>query len=361
MSIDNSLIGGNTYGLHESILDYYTTTSASLTFFSNCVSTACKYYEARFHHIILSFAVTTCPQATSALTMLRENRRGFDVVISNVHMPDMDGFRFLELVGLEMDLPFINTVMKGIKHGACDYLIKPVRMEELRNIWQHVVRKRFSESREHEHSGSIVDTDRNRLTNNDNEASSANDVGDGSWKSQKKKRDKEEDEGDENGDPSASKKSSVVWSIELHQQFVNAVNHLGIDKAVTKKILELMNVPGLTRESIASHSQEINWAEIEVPSKVVHSTSDPRNKDLKALDHLYSIQRYFQSGEGSSEDVVTMNNEYLQKDPQEIPGEKCFISNAFDVLTADDLPCTPHGFWKKDDPGHICLPQGAST
>ncbi|TVU03101.1 hypothetical protein EJB05_51371, partial [Eragrostis curvula] len=197
--------------------------------------------------------------------MLRENRRGFDVIISNVHMPDMDGFRFLELVGLEMDLPFISimmsydsstdTVMKGIKHGACDYLIKPVRMEELRNIWQHVVRKKFSESMEHEHSGSIVDTDRNRLTNNDNEASSANDVGDGSWKSQKKKRDKEEDEGDENGDPSASKKSRVVWSIELHQQFVNAVNHLGIDKAVTKKILELMNVPGLTRESIASHSQ----------------------------------------------------------------------------------------------------------
>ena len=33
------------------------------------------------------------------------------------------------------------AVMKGIVHGACDYLIKPVRIEELRNIWQHVVRK----------------------------------------------------------------------------------------------------------------------------------------------------------------------------------------------------------------------------
>jgi len=36
------------------------------------------------------------------------------------------------------------TVMKGITHGACDYLLKPVRLEELRNIWQHVVRRKFS-------------------------------------------------------------------------------------------------------------------------------------------------------------------------------------------------------------------------
>jgi len=30
------------------------------------------------------------------------------VVLSDVHMPDMDGFKLLELVGLEMDLPVIS-------------------------------------------------------------------------------------------------------------------------------------------------------------------------------------------------------------------------------------------------------------
>jgi two-component response regulator (ARR-B family) len=33
------------------------------------------------------------------------------------------------------------VVLRGITHGAVDYLLKPVRVEELRNIWQHVVRR----------------------------------------------------------------------------------------------------------------------------------------------------------------------------------------------------------------------------
>lgn len=54
------------------------------------------------------FAVTTTNQAIAALELLRENRNKFDLVISDVHMPDMDGFKLLEHVGLEMDLPVIS-------------------------------------------------------------------------------------------------------------------------------------------------------------------------------------------------------------------------------------------------------------
>ncbi|KAJ7958528.1 Two-component response regulator [Quillaja saponaria] len=56
--------------------------------------------------------------------------------------------------------------------------------------------------------------------------------------------------------PQIRRSPRVVWSVELHRKFVAAVNQLGIDKAVPKKILDLMNVEKLTRENVGSHLQK---------------------------------------------------------------------------------------------------------
>ncbi|KAJ0236669.1 Signal transduction response regulator [Hirschfeldia incana] len=212
------------------------------------------------------YRVTKCNRAEFALSLLRKNKNGFDIVISDVHMPDMDGFKLLEHVGLEMDLPVIMmsaddskaVVLKGVTHGAVDYLIKPVRIEALKNIWQHVVRKKRNEWNVSEHSGSVEETGGERQQqqrdDGDNNSSSANN--EGSWRSSRKRKEGEVDEqGDDKEDTSSLKKPRVVWSVELHQQFVAAVNQLGVD-TVPKKILEMMNVPGLTRENVASHLQK---------------------------------------------------------------------------------------------------------
>lgn len=50
----------------------------------------------------------------TALQMLREGRDNFDLVISDVYMPDMDGFKLLKLIDLEMDLPFIGKAFSLI-------------------------------------------------------------------------------------------------------------------------------------------------------------------------------------------------------------------------------------------------------
>lgn len=128
-----------------------------------------------------------------------------------------------------------SAVMRGIRHGACDYLIKPVREAELKNIWQHVVRKKWNENKEVEHSGSLEDNDRNKRGNNDVEyTSSVNEGTEVMAKGQRKRSNaKEDDDGDmDNDDMSTSKKPRVVWSVDLHQQFVTAVNQLGLDSMI---------------------------------------------------------------------------------------------------------------------------------
>lgn len=45
------------------------------------------------------------------------------------------------------------------------------------------------------------------------------------------------------------------WTPELHRRFVEAVEELGIDKAVPSRILEIMGIDCLTRHNIASHLQ----------------------------------------------------------------------------------------------------------
>nr|GEZ14871.1 CheY-like superfamily [Tanacetum cinerariifolium] len=209
-----------------------------------------------------NYEATVCNRAETGLSLLRENKNGYDIVLSDVHMPDMDGFKLLEHIGLEMDLPVImmsaddgrEVVMKGVTHGACDYLIKPIRTERLQNIWQHVVRKRKYGWKDMERIANAEDVEQNQKVPEDGDYSSSANEGH-NWKNVKKRKD-EEDECEEREESSSSKKARVVWSVELHQQFVSAVNQLGIEKAVPKKILELMNVPGLSRENVASHLQK---------------------------------------------------------------------------------------------------------
>ncbi|KAK4764990.1 hypothetical protein SAY86_026080 [Trapa natans] len=218
----------------------------------------------------MTCAVTTTNEAIMALKMLRENRNQFDLVISDVNMPDMDGFKLLELVGLEMDIPVImlsaysdqELVMKGVTHGAVDYLCKPVRVEELKNIWQHVVRRRKFERKCQNKSSNGDGTDCG-IGEGVQGASSYGTNADPNKKAYRKRNDfndEDDDDGDENGreidDSSSQKKPRVVWSVELHRKFVAAVNQLGLEKAVPKKILDLMNVEGLTRENVASHLQK---------------------------------------------------------------------------------------------------------
>lgn len=307
------------------------------------------------------YEVTTCSHATVALSMLRERKGSFDLVISDVYMPDMDGFKLLEHVGLEMDLPVImmsadgdtSVVMKGIKHGACDYLLKPIRIEELKNIWQHVIRKKRNWGRELEHSGSAEDSDKNKKGSEDIEyASSVNEGTESNSKTSKRRKETKEEDDDfeqENDDPTSLKKPRVVWSVELHQQFVSSVNQLGIDKAVPKRILEMMNVHGLTRENVASHLQKYRLylrrlSEVAQQQSGLHSsfggTAEVNLGSMSALGRL-DLQAFAASGQTSPETLVALQAGLLGKINAKsglgMSGETFCLPTAFQGVSSNSL------------------------
>ncbi|XP_072992386.1 two-component response regulator ORR26-like [Typha latifolia] len=245
-----------------------------------------------------SYEVTTCGLAREALDILRKRKDKYDIVISDVNMPDMNGFKLLEHVGLEMDLPVImmsidgetGRVMKGVQHGACDYLLKPVRMKELRNIWQHVYRKKMHVVQEIEgrdisedllckRNGCDIFEYRNALSGED-------------VNSTKKRKDSENKEYSDQdfGDPATVKRARVVWSVDLHQKFVNAVNQIGFDKVGPKKILDLMDVPGLTRENVASHLQKYRlYLSRLQKQRDIKSFSDNTRPDFSSKDSTSNV------------------------------------------------------------------------
>ncbi|XP_010527147.1 PREDICTED: LOW QUALITY PROTEIN: transcription activator GLK1, partial [Tarenaya hassleriana] len=59
-----------------------------------------------------------------------------------------------------------------------------------------------------------------------------------------------------NNSQGKQRKIKVDWTPELHRRFVQAVEQLGVDKAVPSRILELMNIDCLTRHNVASHLQK---------------------------------------------------------------------------------------------------------
>lgn len=246
-----------------------------------------------------NYLVSTCTNGKDALLMLRDPAICYDLVLSDVYMPDMDGFRLLEQIGLEMDLPVImmssngetRLVLRGVTHGAVDFLIKPVRIEELRNVWQHVVRRKRS------HEGQ--------------RDSQSGDEGSDDTKRSERKR-KERRDSDETG---SAKKQRVVWNQEMHQQFVEAVQTLGVDKAVPKKILELMPHSNLTRENVASHLQKYRAA-------LKRGLSDSQNPSSR-----------HQGGFGAHLDISS----FVPLAPPSMHG------NAMDLATAQQLTRTAGG------------------
>lgn len=84
------------------------------------------------------FNVLTASNGQEALKILFDKH--VDVVVTDIRMPVMDGVELIyEMERLEIKLPVVvttahadvETAVKTLKHGACDYIRKPFSVEEL--------------------------------------------------------------------------------------------------------------------------------------------------------------------------------------------------------------------------------------
>ncbi|KAK7338156.1 hypothetical protein VNO77_18756 [Canavalia gladiata] len=99
-----------------------------------------------------SYRVAAVRDGLKAWETLNNKAADIDLILTEVDLPSISGFSLLTLI-MEHDscknIPVImmsshdsvSMVFKCMLKGAADFLIKPVRRNELRNLWQHVWRR----------------------------------------------------------------------------------------------------------------------------------------------------------------------------------------------------------------------------
>src|SRR3989338_5004532 len=94
------------------------------------------------------YEVTSTPFPLEALRILA--REKFDLLVSDIHMPDKDGFELLrEALSRDPDLLVIlmtghgdiRGAVRAIQSGAADYITKPFPGQFLREMIRKVLRK----------------------------------------------------------------------------------------------------------------------------------------------------------------------------------------------------------------------------
>ncbi|XP_073011957.1 two-component response regulator-like PRR1 [Typha latifolia] len=100
-----------------------------------------------------SYQVTSVRSARQVINVLNTQGADIDIILAEVDLPIAKGFKMLKYIARERELrriPIImmsaqdevSVVVKCLRLGAADYLVKPLRTNELLNLWTHMWRRR---------------------------------------------------------------------------------------------------------------------------------------------------------------------------------------------------------------------------
>jgi DNA-binding response OmpR family regulator len=101
----------------------------------------------RMHLEVLGYTVIDTPNGWDALTVLRE--KSPDLLLLDLSIDGLNGFKVLERLRRFSNIPVIivtveeqdEDIMRGMKLGADDYLVKPIRSEQLQPRIEELLRR----------------------------------------------------------------------------------------------------------------------------------------------------------------------------------------------------------------------------
>ncbi|PRQ56802.1 putative transcription factor MYB-HB-like family [Rosa chinensis] len=159
-----------------------------------------------------------------------------------------------------------HVILKALKLGAAQYIVKPVCFDDVKNLWKFVV----NADRSHKEISFVEEIESGGEQSSETSTSDEDTNGDHEKKNSKRRKSTKEG--------NAPKKAKLIWTQELQARFLESVHFIGLERAVPKTILEVMNVEGLTRENVASHLQKYRQFLRRVAVKISVSKSNIGNK-----------------------------------------------------------------------------------
>ncbi|URD99760.1 Two-component response regulator-like [Musa troglodytarum] len=122
-----------------------------------------------------SYRVAAASDGLKAWNTLKQNPETIDLVLSEVDLPSISGFGLLTMImdhNTFKNIPVImmsshdstSMVFKCMLKGAADFLTKPLRKNELRNLWQHVWRRQIVSEQDDVHKIQVNCDAKHKLT-----------------------------------------------------------------------------------------------------------------------------------------------------------------------------------------------------
>ncbi|XP_055835139.1 two-component response regulator ARR10-like isoform X3 [Solanum dulcamara] len=175
--------------------------------------------------IILSqcnYQVVTVKHPMDALSTLQIKGDSFDLVVTDVHKPDMNAFELQQVITQVFELPVLSMSADN-KEGTILKGLKGVSVDDLRDQGMYTTLQ--------EKKGKRAVPGKSAM--------------------------KQGKQGKDNSvNFTLPTKSQIIWTESLHNKFLEAIRNIGFDKAAPKKILDHMKVPGLTKDNVSSHWQK---------------------------------------------------------------------------------------------------------